>query len=38
VATSPFRVVVVGVLTFEFESASSEGDRKQPPSGENGEY
>jgi hypothetical protein len=38
VAMNPFPVVGVGVLTFEFESASSEGDRKQPPSGENGEY
>ena len=36
VATGPSHIVVVRVLTSEFEGASSEGDRKQPPSGENG--
>ena len=33
-----FLIVAVRVLASEFESASSESDREQPPSGENGEY
>ena len=34
----PFRTVVVRVMPSDFESASSEGDRDQPPCEENGEY
>ena len=35
---SLFLIVVVRVMSSDFESASSEGDREQPPSDENGEY
>jgi len=34
----PFLIVVVRVMPSDFESASSEGDREQPPSDKNGEY
>jgi hypothetical protein len=34
----PFLIVVVRMMPSDFESASSEGDREQPPSDENGEY
>jgi hypothetical protein len=34
----PFRIVVVRVIPSDFESASSAGDRKPPPSDESGEY
>ena len=33
----PFLIVVVRVMPSDFESASSEGDRDQPPCEENGE-
>jgi hypothetical protein len=34
----PFLIVAVRVMPSDLESASSEGDRDQPPSDENGEY
>jgi len=34
----PFLIVVVRAMPADFENASSEGDREQPPSDENGEY
>ena len=34
----PFLIVVVRLMPSDFESASSDGDRKQPPSDESGEY
>jgi hypothetical protein len=34
----PFLIVVVRVIPSDFESASSAGDRKPPPSDESGEY
>jgi hypothetical protein len=33
-----FLIVVVGAMPSDFERASGEGDREQPPSNENGEY
>jgi hypothetical protein len=33
----PFLIVVVRVMPSNFESASSDGDRKQPPSDASGE-
>jgi hypothetical protein len=34
----PFRIVAVRVIPSDFESASSAGDRKPPPSDESREY
>lgn len=34
----PVLIVVVRVMPSDFVSASSEGDREQPPSDKNGEY